>query len=129
MKLFRVLFPMCGLLILNLAACQSNPPVARGMSSGDPNDRDNPGISNAPPCALPPLKRAQILEVARRAFGDGFVPPQEGLPPPNRRIQEAGCRYLYEQSIFYYDGKPASLDSIHASRSIYIARDGTYSDW
>ena len=80
-------------------------------------------------CALPPLNRKEVLEYARVGFGPGFDAPS-GFVDPNRMIEIYGCRYKYTQSIIYENrNKPASLDGVDTTRSIYISRDGSTSDW
>lgn len=108
-----------------LVACACPQAIAGFDEQVEPNNRGNPDKSNLPPCALPPLTNDQVLEIAHRAFGD----EPKGMPPPNRRIEIDGCRYRYEQSIFYFNKQPAALDSVDATASIYISRDGTWKHW
>jgi hypothetical protein len=130
--MIRNYFHRPGLQVIALAAAASvgscvHMTGSHVDNSPSPSNRDNPKTSNVPPCALPPLSEKEILEVARQAFGEEAS--QQGLPPPNWRIEQAGCRYRYVQSIFYIDNKPAPIDGLDYSSQIYIARDKTYTHW
>ena len=78
-----------------------------------------------PPCHLPPLSDVEVFAIAQEALGPDFNQPP-GLAEPLRRIHEYRCLYIYEQSAYYVNGAPVSLDGVDTKFEIWIARDGSY---
>ena len=101
-----------------LAGCAGQPPWE---ASRRPSNLDF-ALAEEPPCHLPPLSDAEVHDaVARVSEPD---PAFKGLPPPNWKVTERKCIYFYEESALYYNGKPASVDSVDCCLVFAVSRDG-----
>jgi len=79
-------------------------------------------LKEEPPCHLPPLSDVEVHDaVAKVSKPD---PAFKGLPPPNWRVTERRCIYFYEESAFYYNGKPATVDMVDCCSIVAVSRDG-----
>lgn len=77
--------------------------------------------SEAPPCRLHPLTEAQVHEIVLKAGKSTWI---EGFPEPMWKVREYRCVYFYEQSAFYYKGRPVQLDTVDGSDIVIVSRGG-----
>jgi len=79
-------------------------------------------MKEQPPCHLPPLSDAEVHDaVAKVSKSD---PAFKDLPPPNWRVTERRCIYFFQESAFYYKGKPADLNAVDCCFIVAVSRDG-----
>lgn len=78
--------------------------------------------SDSPPCKLPPLTEKQVLAAALGTLGSSFL-QVGGMPDRPYRITTEKCVYLFEYSVLSHHGKWFSLDAIHGTGQLWVARD------
>jgi len=79
-----------------------------------------------PPCRLPALSDAQVVEAARKTLGESFAPT--GLPDPPYLVTQNNCIYYFEWSLDYIDGHWKPVGSMpEGDGLILVSRDsGTF---
>ena len=79
-------------------------------------------VAEAPPCRLPPLNERQVLAAALDTLGASFL-QVEGMPERPYRISTQRCVYLFEYSVLSQHDRWFSLDALHATGELWVARD------
>ena len=79
-------------------------------------------VSESPPCHLPPLTEKRVLAAALDTLGASFL-QVEGLPERPYRITSEKCVYRFEYSVLSHHDRWLSLDAIHATGELWVARD------